>query len=545
MDAVGQSQRSALLDGATGWPCVQRATVCIFQRDTPMRNADNIMCSPRLEAGSSSKQARKAIHGPQTRLSVVQRHLQRASRQRAHHYQRRQEAPAAAPPEQVFTLILSNEQYATSTTATATRRSSSASSTETPSRRPPSTIRDDGDGADLSSVPEQVRPETALSTSTALSPDDISKSSAVTASRSPSRSIEAKQSSTTSKTSKPQRTPLSRSSTRTMRREKPSSTSKSSSSSKSRVTSSTRTTALRTVTVCATKQISSAEEDGGRFTRTRSSNSVSQSKKPQQRNNDGKGAARTVYDFDCSRHISATSSSSSAPSSISAIPTASVEPVPGIPSLPKADDAGQTAAFFATPVGKGTIAGISLGSAALSILLVCIVLWRRKQSRNSAAISIGGRQPGFFGFGKGRKSRSSAASSTSSFGTSSDNLIGVAYNAHVPPDDRRLAVERQEMTESLAGAGAERGFVVESRSRSAPISSNGHDSDGFGPHSSNGHDPFADPPLSGHGHSSKEGHLVTGAAAAGVSRRHKRRRSGYTADTYRRKSRPVSPGMGE
>ena len=251
---------------------------------------------------------------------------------------------------------------------------------------------------------------------------------------------------------------------------------------------------------------------------------------------------RTVYNYDCSVTRTSTASTSttlrstSTTSDISPRPTSVADPNPGIASLPKADS-GEPAAFFATSAGKGTIAGVSIASTALTVLLVCLVLWRRKQNRDSGVIKVGEGKASFFGLGR---SRGSARSSTSSFGVSSDSLVGVAYDDRVPESDPRLAAERQEMTETLAaGGGAGRSFFVESRNRSAQPSSHGHGSNEAGySGSSNGHDPFAEPSSSGHSHS-QEGYLTAGCAV-GSQRRHERKQSGYTADTYRRKSRPVS-----
>ena len=266
------------------------------------------------------------------------------------------------------------------------------------------------------------------------------------------------------------------------------------------------------------------------------STSTAKGKQAKERKNDSQDPVRTIYRHICPSRSPTTSTSSTEASGLTPIATSSVDPViPGIAALPKADpDA--PAAFFATSAGHGTIAGIALASAALTILLVCVVLWRRKQTRDSGVIKVdSGGKAGLFGFGR---SRASAASSISSFGGSSDNLAGVAYEDHASDNDQRLAAERQEMTETLAGGAAGRSFFVESRNRSVQPSSHGHGSHEGYSGSSNGHDPFSDPSSSGHDHST-EGYLVA-AGAVGAKRRHERKRSGYTADTYRRKSRPVS-----
>lgn len=242
-------------------------------------------------------------------------------------------------------------------------------------------------------------------------------------------------------------------------------------------------------------------------------------------------------------------------------------------------------AFFATPGGKGTIAGISIASAILLISFVLFFLWRKKKD--------GGDE--YTGHTVGGGKRGSAASS---FGDSSDGQLPPLSSDPLPsPPDMAMMDQQPQMQEIGSGTGPPGSFFVQRRSQpssmrgtSTPpcsntidaataaraisplamlqqrpgaffalpaaitgrqtVSKEGHTSGSeenrpsTGNSSSQGHggnDPFRDPSSTGHSTMSHDPHVV---AAFASGDKHERRRSGYTSDTYRKgrsRSRPVSP----
>lgn len=233
-------------------------------------------------------------------------------------------------------------------------------------------------------------------------------------------------------------------------------------------------------------------------------------------------------------------------------------------------------AFFATPGGKGTIAGITIASAVLLISFVLFFLWRKKKNDNDE---------GVYTAGGTRASASSFGDSSGDQGSPSQNAV-----ANIPPTaiasaapwDNEMAqvgtgppgsffVQRRSQPSSIRGtrtppypasaaqidaALAARAisplamlqqrpeaFIPPPRTAGGQFSNEGHSGEGDpSSGSSAGHanaiDPFRDPSSTGH---SQIGHDPNIVAAFATGDKHERRRSGYTSDTYRKsRSRPVS-----
>lgn len=241
-------------------------------------------------------------------------------------------------------------------------------------------------------------------------------------------------------------------------------------------------------------------------------------------------------------------------------------------------------AFFATPGGKGTIAGISIASAILLLSFVLFFVWRKKKNGNGTTVAGHGDNRGSastFGDSSGDPG---GANGGSSVGNGDQAVPSATLDPHIVsnmhPEMSQLSgtgppgsffVQRRSQPSSLRGtdtppratytnqldaATAARAIsplaMLQARPQAfipppppphrtasrAGYSNEGANSDEDKPSSgsSHGHDPFKDP--SSTGHTSIRHEIGT---VAPFSDKHQRRRSGYTSDTYRkRRSRPVS-----
>lgn len=254
------------------------------------------------------------------------------------------------------------------------------------------------------------------------------------------------------------------------------------------------------------------------------------------------------------------------------------------------------ASFFATPGGKGTIAGITLGSAAVVVgVIFFFFIWRKKRSADEDR-ATGGRV-------QDRDSGSSFGDSTNSFDatgfpfsppTDSPRVVGGSNSSreyqhhHMPENMTQIdkgppgsffvkrnsillpggagrqqapaldaaasgsAVSPLDMLEHqpqayAVGARARMGDPKQAMYMHPSTSQDGGagSSSGEDVHTSSsghGHDPLRDPSSPGHsGFSNSYNNVPDSTGYPMAVGKHERRKSGYTVDTYRkRRSRPVS-----
>lgn len=323
-----------------------------------------------------------------------------------------------------------------------------------------------------------------------------------------------------------------------------------------------------------------------RATATRDAGSRTRSRDPGAAGLNG-ATAITVTDYDCQFTLPLFSRASFTTTTTPSLPT--ISPSNGLnvdnstlpPLGPNAahpttgsESGDGSLSFFATPGGKGAIAGISIGSAAILLGLILFFLWRKKKDTENQA-----------GVAGAARSRESA----SSFGDSSGDQGNPPIIRYSPPVDAHGAALNPEMAQ--IGTGPPGSFFVQRRSQPSSVrgtdtpprvthinqldaataaraisplamlqqrpqafmqpssasrahrsteSNSGENDPSSG--SSYGHanmnDPFRDP--SSTGHSTNMAHDPS-VVASFASDKHERRRSGYTSDTYRkRRSRPVS-----
>ena len=283
---------------------------------------------------------------------------------------------------------------------------------------------------------------------------------------------------------------------------------------------------------------------------------------------DGNSTSLTVYEYNCAGgEVSTTApnlaSQSQLPSSSNTDANATSPPLVG--SASSGTGATSTASFFASPTGKGTIAGISLGASALAVFLFFFLIWRKRRDSDS------------------HESRHLARDSGSSFGGSSTSL-GVAERNH--NEGTMEDLNMQEVSHHQGGeAGAGTFFVENRRHENMPNASGNTTNTRYGsgrltiPASaftgaaaltssrpalvrqalsdqsvsspndkgdggSNGFKAYQQPSSDGHTTVSHAIHdsLLQNAQAHGVSAPAgpQRRASGYMSDTYRsRQTRPV------
>ena len=284
---------------------------------------------------------------------------------------------------------------------------------------------------------------------------------------------------------------------------------------------------------------------------------------------------RTVYDASCTIEASATPSSSFSPH----VTSSANSPIANFPNepmdVPEADARDDPQAFFATPGGKGAIAGITVGSVALTLLVLAALFWRRSKKRDSDVWGVA-------------TARRRSAMSTSSFGDDSGDA-GSFMDVSGPQPLGSHSHHSHTMGEVRTSLRDEPSFVVESRRNSTawttmdpsqmPITStvgaetaaaglrppfHGHQQS-TGPERSDGaddggdpspldriptsswheheHNPFDDPTMPEAAQLSAQAAVPPAACALTRGGVERRKSAGFTSDTYRsgrRKSRPVS-----
>lgn len=479
---------------------------------------------------------------------------------------------------ELVTLVLSNSEHATSSTVTVSLPDRHRHT----GRRPlPTNVNTDAgkDDGSYTSVPEQVWPNASPSTIQSASSTDppaastpktasVTKNTQATISKTSASASHAtkfsKQASpvsdpaasrSKSKTTEPAKdegkTPNDKSTPKPATRTRSSHTS----ASFTKPASPSPSRPVRIVTVCGPEGAHTKDAGG-----------------QQRRYN---WTTRTVYDAACTPEASATPSSSFSPH----VTSSANSPIANFPNepldVPEADGRDDPQAFFATPGGKGAIAGITVGSVALTLLVLAALFWRRSKKRDSDVRGVA-------------TARRRSAMSTSSFGDDSGDA-GSFMDVSGPHPLGSHSHYSHTMGEVRTSLRDEPSFVVESRRKSTawttmdpsqmPITSTvgaetaaaglrppfHRHQQSTGPEGSDGaddggdpssleripsssshedeHNPFDDPTMPEAAQLSAQ---VAVPLAAGASTRggvERRKSAGFTSDTYRsgrRKSRLLS-----